>query len=544
MLFRKLRNQVKHIVVVVVIAFVGGSLYIGGTSFFGGEQTQVAQTAIATVNGRDISYQQFQQQYVNEVQQREQEDGRLRGTEMESIRYQALESLVGSVLLTQEIENRGIDAPSSEVEDRFEQIKSQFESEEQFQQQLEFMGINENQLREAVKQEVRMDRLRREVAGDIEIPEEEVRKAYEQVDVRHILIRPDGADDEAEAAARQRAEEIYAEVTVDNFAEMAAEYSEDTGSAEEGGELGTISRGETVEEFEEKAFSMDVGTISEPVKSNFGYHIIYVTDRRDAEGEEFEEQRSMIEDRIFQEKSQDVILDWFSDLREEADVNIRDDELKAHHLRRQDKFEEAEEYYLSALEAQPENGYLYASLAKMYTEMDRLEEAGAKYEKAVEYISNDGLLFMQKGDLHRQLDEDDKAIEAYLKASSLEPNDLFFQLQVYNHVAELGRWEEAEEIEQRITEIQERGVDPAGQMMPQQDLEAVEDLEDLEAVEDDLVDEDAAEELDVDDVPGLELEAEPEADESPELDTDLELDTEEEDPEGGLDADDEDEGSN
>ena len=69
-----------------------------------------------------------------------------------------------------------------------------------------------------------------------------------------------------------------------DFTQLASEYSKDTSNAQNGGQLGYFSRGRMVEEFEEAAFSMDVGEISDPVKTDFGYHIIKVTDRQEASG--------------------------------------------------------------------------------------------------------------------------------------------------------------------------------------------------------------------------------------------------------------------
>ncbi len=512
MVFKKLRDQVKTIGIVVVIAFLGGALYIGGTSFFGGEEAQMAQAAIATVNGQDISYYQFQQAFINQAQQAEQQHGRLQGTDMEVIRFQALEALVGNVLLTQEISNRNIQASRAEIDAELAEIKAQFETEEQFQQQLEWMGIDENYLRRAIEQDIQMDKLRADVAGDIEVTDEEIRDAYEQVKASHILIRPQGTDEQAWEAAERHARELYDEVTPETFADFARAYSEDPGSAQEDGSVGFISRGDTVQPFEDAAFSMAVDEISEPVRSDFGYHIIMVTERKDAAGEEFEAERAAIAERIRQQRGQAVLVEWFDELRDDANVVIRDPQLLARERVTKGAYEEAVEHYLEALAEQPDNGYIRASLAETYLRLDRPEDALEQYSKAVEHISNDGDLFLAKADLHAQLEQEDEAVEAYLRASALNPNDLVFQLEVYKSIAVLGRWDDAREVEDRITAIQEARTQPAP--APETlDLEALEDagaLEDLELDEHISDDQMAAEpdmlELDVD---TLDVDADP-----------------------------------
>ncbi len=503
MVFKKLRDQVKTIGVVVVIAFLGGALYIGGSSFFGGEEAQMAQASIATVNGQDITYYQFQQEFINQAQQAEQQRGRLQGTEMEIIRFQALESLVGSVLLRQEMDRQNIEASRAEVDEEIAEIKEQFESEEQFQQQLEWIGIDESALRRAIEQEVRMEKLRAAIAGDVTVTDEEVREAYEQVEASHILIRPQGTDEQAWEAAERYARELYEEVTPETFADFARAYSQDTGSAQEAGSIGYVSRGDTVPPFEEAAFALSVEDISEPIRSDFGYHIIMVTDRREASGEDFEAERDVIEQQIRQQRGQAVLVEWFNELRDSANVVIRDPQLSAREKVTKGQYEEAVEYYLEALEEQPDNGYIHASLAETYLRLERPDDALDHYGEAVEFISNDGDLFLAKGDLHAQLDQEDAAVEAYLQASALKPNDLFFQLEVYNNLAVLGRWEDALAVEDRISAIQESRAE-AAPLPADLDLDALEEagaLDDLDldefAMDEDTA-ADATDDLDLD----------------------------------------------
>src|SRR5947209_124887 len=111
----------------------------------------------------------------------------------------------------------------------------------------------------------------------------------EQVKVSHILIKtplpgPDGKVDEKGAAeAQKRAEDLLKQVKSGaNFEELAKKYSEDPGSAKQGGSLGSIGRGQTVPEFEKVAFSLSKGQISDLVKSSYGFHIIRLDDKQDA----------------------------------------------------------------------------------------------------------------------------------------------------------------------------------------------------------------------------------------------------------------------
>jgi len=99
----------------------------------------------------------------------------------------------------------------------------------------------------------------------------------EQVHASHILISTEGRSD---ADAITLVESIQQNITTSNFAEYARQYSEDSGSKQNGGELGWFKKGQMVAEFEQAAFALSPGQISQPVKTAFGYHLIYVLEKR------------------------------------------------------------------------------------------------------------------------------------------------------------------------------------------------------------------------------------------------------------------------
>ena len=131
----------------------------------------------------------------------------------------------------------------------------------------------------------------------------------EQVKVSHILIKtplpaPGAKEDEkAVADARNKAEDVLKQVKAGgDFAKLAEKYSEDPGSAKNGGSLGWIGRGRTVPEFEKVAFSLAKGQTSDLVKSSYGFHIIRVEDKQDAHVKTLAEVKSEIEEKVKQQK--------------------------------------------------------------------------------------------------------------------------------------------------------------------------------------------------------------------------------------------------
>ncbi|HEY7352252.1 MAG TPA: peptidyl-prolyl cis-trans isomerase [Terriglobales bacterium] len=132
----------------------------------------------------------------------------------------------------------------------------------------------------------------------------------EQVNVRHILIKTplpgtDGkVDPKAVDAARAKAQDVLKQVkSGGNFAELAQKYSEDPGSAKNGGSLGWIGKGRTVPEFEKAAFSLPKGGTSDLVQSSYGFHIIHVDDKQEAHVKPLDEVKAQIEPLIKQQKA-------------------------------------------------------------------------------------------------------------------------------------------------------------------------------------------------------------------------------------------------
>lgn len=139
-------------------------------------------------------------------------------------------------------------------------------------------------------------------------------KPEEEVQARHILV-------DAEDKAKELAEKIKGGA---DFAALAKENSKDPGSKDEGGMLGFFSRGQMVPQFEDAAFGLKRGEVSAPVKSQFGWHLIKVEDRRAKQPPTFEQVKDRILMSMIQKKAQDTL----SQLRGKAKVEFVDAEIK------------------------------------------------------------------------------------------------------------------------------------------------------------------------------------------------------------------------
>lgn len=146
-------------------------------------------------------------------------------------------------------------------------------------------------------------------------------RLVQQTEVRHILIKPSEilSDQEAKALISEIRQRI---TDGEDFAALAKQYSEDIGSAQEGGELGWTNPGQMVPEFESAMASTDVGAISEPVRSQFGWHILEVTDRREKDFSD-EMRRAQVMNYLHDQKYQEELDAWLRKIRDEAFVDIK-----------------------------------------------------------------------------------------------------------------------------------------------------------------------------------------------------------------------------
>jgi peptidyl-prolyl cis-trans isomerase D len=160
-------------------------------------------------------------------------------------------------------------------------------------------------------------------AADVQVTPDDLRAYYdqhrdqyrlpEQVKVSHILIKtplpgPDGkVDEKGVAEAQRRAEDLLKQLKGGaKLEDLAKKYSEDPGSAKEGGSLGWIGKGQTVPEFEKTAFSLPKGQISDLVKSSYGFHIIRVDDKQEAHVKTLDEVKAEIEPVLKHQKGQQI----------------------------------------------------------------------------------------------------------------------------------------------------------------------------------------------------------------------------------------------
>lgn len=238
--------------------------------------------------------------------------------------YQEMKSSVGKqalqMLIIEDVLASKYEATDKEVNEQFNEMKEQYG--ETFEQFLASQGHTEDSLKSTIKMSILQEKA---LLEDIEVTDEEIQtyidNSKKEVNARHILV-----EDEATAA------EVKNKLNQGgDFAALAKEYSTDTGSAENGGSVDWFGvDAQMVPEFIDTSFALEKNEISEPVKSQYGYHIIQVTDIRDVESElDFEKDKEDLRKQLAYKKAdQTAFLDKVRKMIEDADVKIEDEDLK------------------------------------------------------------------------------------------------------------------------------------------------------------------------------------------------------------------------
>ncbi len=286
---------------------------------------------VMTVNGEAIHAAEISlvmQRIGSQMQQRGGE------VDQQQLVQAAQQQVVDTKLLAQEARERGVTLPEDHVEKIMAQIQQQAGGAEALEQALLQGGMTMDGFKQSIVEgELARAMVSEEVGADIEVSEEEIASFYEsnserfvnpeEVHARHILIKSpaDATESEIEdarkraEAARQRA------LDGEDFATLAEEISEGP-SAVRGGDLGFFSQERMVPAFGEAAFAMEPGEISDIVKTQFGFHVIKVEDRRDPSTASLEEVKPQIANALKQQKTGEAVRELLTSLREKATITI------------------------------------------------------------------------------------------------------------------------------------------------------------------------------------------------------------------------------
>ncbi len=286
------------------------------------------------------------------------------------IKDRVINELIVKTLVDQEMEKRHIKVTKKDTEQELKEIIDKIGSKEKFNEILKQNGISQSQFKQDLAEEVKMKKLVNMISK-VNITESAAKKFYRENTVKfkypdkvrasHILItaNSDAIKEELKSKNKdlsteelqkkvneemnnrlKRAEEILVKVknNPQDFAKVAREMSEDTMSAKQGGDLGFFAQQEMVEPFSKAAFSMKPNTISNVVKTPYGYHIILVVDRMQAGQEPFDKVKSEIMTYLENQEQVKILENLIESLKKNAKIEYKNPEYNPNTL--QDKLKE------------------------------------------------------------------------------------------------------------------------------------------------------------------------------------------------------------
>lgn len=267
---------------------------------------------VARIDGIEIKQKEVDT-YIN-FYKKQSTDGELTQNEEElkTLEANIIDIIVVTRLLEKYAEGKNITVSSEEVDKQIKLIIDSYSSEEDFEKDLKDKGIDKKFLENYFKSLMLSSKIFNEVTIDVIVTDQEVKQYYNdnkktlyvvpaKVKASHILAIFPWVEDNSEETEEGREEALEKIKMVEDklkngvvFEDLARQYSDDRTSGENGGDLGYISKGQMIEEFEEALFSLDVGEVSEIVETEYGFHIIKVFDRQEEYIQKFDEAEESI----------------------------------------------------------------------------------------------------------------------------------------------------------------------------------------------------------------------------------------------------------
>ncbi|HLR52370.1 MAG TPA: peptidylprolyl isomerase [Candidatus Avamphibacillus sp.] len=239
--------------------------------------------------------------------------------------YNALKEQQGEkvldTLVTMKVLEDNYEVSEEDIDKEVDTFKDQLG--DQFEMWMQQQGFSDE---DSFRQIIKLSLLQEKAASeDVEVTEEEMKERYDrmktEIEAQHILVD----DEETANEVKEKLDEG------ESFEDLAKEYSNDEENAEDGGSLGYFSVGQMVPEFEDAAYSLEVDEISEPVMSEFGFHIIKVTDKREVEEDigSFEDNKDTIRRELLNEKIDPVeAQEKINKLMKDSNIDVKIDEYK------------------------------------------------------------------------------------------------------------------------------------------------------------------------------------------------------------------------
>ena len=252
--------------------------------------------------------------------------------QLPQLKDRATEQAVGTALLFEEASRLDVPVTDEEVESSLKRMADEAGGPDKLRAILAKQGQNVVELRNEIRRGKKVDKLVAQVTADVPEPTDAEAEAFftahraefgkeAQVRAQHILVTPKSQSPDDKLAALKKIRDIRDRVAAgSDFAEEAAAHSDCPSGKQAGGSLGWFSHGMMVKEFDEAAFALPVGGLSDIIETQFGFHVILKNDEQPESIPEFSEVRERVLDLIRHERRGRALSDHVAELREKANV--------------------------------------------------------------------------------------------------------------------------------------------------------------------------------------------------------------------------------
>ena len=308
-MFLLYRKSHKILFILMVLSFI---FVLNGCS-------QNLEGVVATVNGEEITEEQFniefesfkglrEKQLGKDAMSQIEEDGR---TREEVLRENVMEKMIMDKIIKKETEKMNISVSEEELDEQIKEYIDATGGEEEFKIYLEENDVTEDFFKGNLRKELLENKYKKKVIEDLNITEEEGKEYFKDnkedlivVKASHILVKTE-----------EEGQKVLDRLNNgEEFSKIAEEVSVDKQSSVVGGDLGYITRGGRVSEFEEAVFSLNIGEVSEIIKTEVGYHIIRIEDKKDT--------YESLKDDIGLLLKEDKYLSKIQELRKNGNIRI------------------------------------------------------------------------------------------------------------------------------------------------------------------------------------------------------------------------------
>jgi peptidyl-prolyl cis-trans isomerase SurA len=297
----------------------------------------VVDRVVAVVNQEIITFSEVEKMSRSLQVEIQTEDRLERRERVQEIFRKVLEKLIEEKLIDQEAKKSGIKVTSKEVEGAIEEVKRRYAvDQENFEKLLAAEGVTlETFKKEIEKQILRTKVINWAVKVEPMAGEKELRDFYqkhidryrvnESYRISHILFPiPKDASLEQSREIRKRSQKVLERIKGgEDFGEMALLYSEDPSSRKDGGDMGYFKRGELLPTLEREALRLQVGEVSGVIRTEFGFHIVKLLDRKGGEPPSFEEVKEKVQADYYDREMEKAYLQFLSKLKEKSVIEIK-----------------------------------------------------------------------------------------------------------------------------------------------------------------------------------------------------------------------------